>query len=131
MKRGLKGFQAIADSMMLMKKEEGVKNRLWVRGRRMADNEYVVEVDVTKPGVVSLMDAEDAVSRTTPERRGIMDLLEDGSIWTVPDLADALGKSESSVRQSLFRMVKDGQVERVKRGHYQRVMTDNPIDFDV
>ena len=64
---GSTGFQAIADSMMLMKKEEGSMNRLWVRGRRMADNEYAVEVDVTKPGVVHLMEVDDPRSSATTQ----------------------------------------------------------------
>ena len=60
-----------------------------------------------------------------------MDILGDGDIMTARDIAERLERSENSVRQSLSRMVKEGQVERVKRGHYQRVIDDNPIDFEV
>ena len=129
---GSTGFQAIADSMMLMKKEEGNLNRLWVRGRRMADNEYTVEVDVAKPGVVRLMEAEDGTGgRVTPERKWIMDALAGGDIMTVAEIAERLEKSEASVRRAVSRMVKDGQVERVARGKFQRIVDpDAAIDFD-
>ena len=126
---GSTGFQAIADSMMLMKKEEGSMNRLWVRGRRMADNEYAVEVDVTKPGVVHLMEVDDPQRKATPQRQGILDLLADGDVMTAVDIAERTEKSEASVRRALTRMVKDGQVERVSRGKYQRLDEGGNIDF--
>ena len=126
---GSTGFQAISDSMMLMKKEEGNMNRLWVRGRRMADNEYNVEVDVTKPGVVHLTEVDDPRQTATPKRRGIMDLLADGDIMTAADIAGRLEESVESVRRSLSRMVKDGQIERVGHGKYQRIDEDAGIDF--
>ena len=75
------------------------------------------------------MEVEDTKTTATPERRGIMDLLEGGDVLTVSDIADALGKTEVSVRSSLSRMVKDGQVERVSRGKYQRIVEDTSIIF--
>ena len=127
---GSTGFQAIADSMMLMKKEEGNMNRLWVRGRRMADNEYNVEVDVTKPGVVHLSEVDEVSRPATPERRGILDLLEGGDVMSPTDIAERLEKTDASVRRALTRMVKDGQVERVARGQYQRVVAETVIEFE-
>lgn len=127
---GSTGFQAIADSMMLMKKEEGNMNRLWVRGRRMADSEYQVEVNVMKPGVVHLSEVDEAAPSPTPERRGILDVLSSGDVMTAVDIAGQTGKPESTVRRTLTRMVKDGQIERVGRGKFQRIMADTLIpDF--
>ena len=126
---GSTGFQAISDSMMLMKKEEGNMNRLWVRGRRMADNEYSVEVDVSKPGVVHLTEVDDSQQRATPERRGILDVLADGDVMTAADIAERSEKSIDAVRRSLTRMVNDGQIERVSRGKFQRITEDSSIEF--
>ena len=126
---GSTGFQAISDAMMLMKKEEGNMNRLWVRGRRMADNEYHVEVDVTKPGVVHLSEVDETTQKPTPERRGILDVLADGDVMTTVDIAERIDKPETTVRRTLTRMVKDGQIEKVGRGKFQRIVGETTIEF--
>lgn len=119
---GSTGFQAVSDAMMVMKKTQDY-NHLWVRGRRMADVQYGVKIDVQQPGVVSMFEIDDSEiprqPKRSPEVERIYTLLSEQGVMTVGDIASELGKSESAVRQALSRMKKAELVDCPERGKYQ------------
>lgn len=59
----------------------------------------------------------------------MLDLLADGDVMNAADIAERLEKPVDTVRRSLSRMVKDGQVERVGRGKYQKITEEASIEF--
>ena len=119
---GSAGFQAIPDAMMVMKREED-HNRLWIRARRMPDAEYGVTLDVEQSGVVRLFELDDNSRNTnvTPVNQQIIDVFAEHGVRTVAEIASLLGKTEDSVKQAVYRMVRDGSVERAGRGRFQLV----------
>ena len=124
---GSAGFQAIPDAMMLMKREEDY-NRLWIRGRRMMDAEYGVTIDVAMPGVVKLFELDDVSRNTnvTPVNQQILNVFAEHGVRSVAEVATELGKSEDSVKQAVYRMIRSGDLERAGRGRFQIAQ---PVDF--
>ena len=108
---GLTG--AVDAAFVLQRGQQGVT--LYGRGREIEEMEKALEFDAGSWKVLG--DASDV--RRSEERGAILAVLSDASAPIGPkDIADALGKPENNVKQLLFKMLKDGEIKRRRRGQY-------------
>jgi hypothetical protein len=108
---GLTG--AVDTAFVLSRGKQGVT--LYGRGREIEEMEKALEfVDLRW----KLLGEADVVRRSE-ERNAILDILENAEEPMGPkEIADALGKPENNIKQLLFKMQKDGEIRKVRRGRY-------------
>ncbi len=108
---GLTG--AVDAAFVLQRGQQGLT--LYGRGREIEEMEKALEFD---DGSWTLLgDASDV--RRSEERVAILAVLSDASAPIGPkDIADSLGKPENNVKQLLFKMLKDGEIKKRRRGQY-------------
>ena len=109
---GTLGLPGAADSVLVMKRERGKDDAtLFVTGRDVEERELAVEWDQAMWQWVHRGSAEEY--RRSEARKNILELLEKEDEPLSPrEIADALGKKDTAVRQLLRSMVQDGEVLR-------------------
>ena len=114
--QGSVGMQAACDTLMMLSHDSGSKT-LHLSGRRIESNQFAFTID---EGIWKLEgDAEEY--HGSELRREIISLLKEaGDVGlSAGDIADMTGKKDSSIRQTLRRMVKDNDIDQPKkRGDY-------------
>lgn len=113
---GTLGLTGAADTTLILdRKSEGCT--LYCRGRDIQEYERAVTFDKFDCRWTVQGDASEV--HRTDERTAILDALRDADeVMTVKDIQDATGMNRNACDQLLFKMVKDDQVTKVKRGHY-------------
>lgn len=88
---------------------------LYGRGREIEEMEQAVEF----VGGVWKVLGDAAEVRRSEERSAILEVLEGADEPMGPkEIADAVGKPENNIKQLLFKMHKDGEIEKQGRGRY-------------
>ena len=114
---GTLGLTGCADTIaVLARSAKGTT--LYIRGRDVEEAEHAVEFQKEACRWIILGEAAD-VHRST-ERGRILTALEEGEA-TVADLVAATGMPRNNLDQLLFKMAKDGEIARIKRGLYATV----------
>lgn len=111
---GTLGLAGCADTIMVLARS-AKGTTLYVRGRDVEEAEHAVEFEKEACRWTILGEAAD-IHRST-ERGRILAALEEGEA-TVGDLVAATGMPRNNLDQLLFKMAKDGEINRVKRGVY-------------
>lgn len=113
---GTMGLTGVVDSMMVLGRV-GDSTQLAGRGRDLEDFERVVTRDKMTGGWIIGGDANAVAS--TSERQMILDALrEDGQPMTPTAIAMEIGKTRSNVSHQLKGLLREGKVEKGKRGHW-------------
>jgi hypothetical protein len=116
---GTTGVTASPDTIIVFRRARGENMaEMLVGGREVeSEKEYALRGDpVAKSWTLLEGTAED--HRLGTARQEILHLLKVNPYQQPKDIAAALGKSDGSIRQALFRMMKDGQVKTDPRGRY-------------
>jgi AAA domain len=111
---GSNGLSAVADTTLLLDRKDGGLT-LYVRGRDVEERDISLHF---ADGLWAIRgDAAEIGASMT--RRAISEaLLEAGSELAIADIAASALTTQSNVRQTLVRMLKDGEVIRTARGRY-------------
>lgn len=116
---GTQGLAAAADTAILLDRPDlSEKGRLCVTGRKCATREWLVEFH---PETLTWsMVGEVKATDLTPERRAIMEALEDtcGGFLTPRQLAQETSLGNKSIFNILVKLRESGLVEKAKRGRY-------------
>jgi AAA domain len=114
---GTLGLSGAADTVLILDRD-AQGTTLYGRGRHIEEIETAVQFSKETCRWRTLGAAEEV--RRTDERTAILDILKEaGEPMCSNDIADAIGMARNNVRQLLFKMAKDGEVTKAKRGRYQ------------
>jgi DNA-binding transcriptional ArsR family regulator len=113
---GTLGMTGGADAgLILDRNSQGTT--LYVRGRDIDEKESAVTFDKLSCRWRVLGEASEV--RRSDERKKVLDLLADAPEPLTPaDIATGTGMARNNVDRLLFKMMKDGQVEKAGRGKY-------------
>ncbi len=117
-KSGSTGLTGGVDGVLVLKRDRGKADAvLHVDGRDIEESaEYALMWDAETAGWTIVGDADEY--RISEERKAIIRVLvEAGEFLSPGEVADALGKSRNTIKQRLWRMAQDGQVEN-RNGRY-------------
>jgi hypothetical protein len=113
---GTLGLTGAADTTIVLDRDSAGCT-LYCRGRDIQEYERAVTFDKfdcrwTVQGDVTSV-------RRTDERTAILEALRGADdLMTVKDIQSATGMNQNALNQLLFKMAREGQVMKVKRGHY-------------
>lgn len=111
---GSNGLSAVADTTLVLDRD-GNGTTLYVRGRDVDEKETAMKFDA---GLWSIM-GEARKVRTTSERQAILAVLMEATEPMKPaEIADATEMTNQSVRQTLSRMSRAGEVVKAGYGRY-------------
>ncbi|SHF60816.1 IclR helix-turn-helix domain-containing protein [Desulfofundulus australicus DSM 11792] len=115
---GSTGIGGAADTTWILKRSRGkVDAELFVTGRDFEEQELALEFDKRTTTWHIVGGAEEY--RLSQERQQVIELLRAaGEPMGAKDIAQALGKSSSTVRWLLATMANEGQLTKVERGLY-------------
>ena len=113
---GTLGLTGAADTTIVLDRDSSGCT-LYCRGRDIEEYERAITFD--KFDCRWLVQGDVAAVRRTDERTAILEALEGADdVMTVNDILSATGMNRNACDQLLFKMAKDGQITKVKRGHY-------------
>ena len=114
--QGSVGMQAACDTLMMLSHDSGAKT-LHLSGRRIENNQFAFTID---DGIWKLEGSAEDYHGSELRREIIAHLKEAGAYGlSAGDIADLTGKKDSSIRQTLRRMVKEDEIDQPKkRGDY-------------
>jgi hypothetical protein len=115
---GSTGLTGGVDGVLVLKRDRGKADAvLHVDGRDIEEPaEYALKWDAETAGWTIVGDAEEY--RMSEERKEIFGVLEEAAEFMAPgEVADVLGKPRNTIKQRLWRMAQDGQVEN-RNGKY-------------
>src|SRR5215203_5924415 len=115
---GSTGLTGGVDGVLVLKRDRGKADAvLHVDGRDIEEPaEYALKWDAETASWTIVGDAEEY--RISEERKEILGvLIEAGEFLSPGDVADVLGKPRNTIKQLLWRMAQDGQVEN-RNGKY-------------
>ena len=115
---GSSGLTGGVDGVLVLKRDRGKADAvLHVDGRDIEEPaEYALKWDAETAGWTIVGDAEEY--RMSEERKEIFGVLIEADEFLSPgEVADALGKPRNTIKQRLWRMAQDGQVEN-RNGKY-------------
>jgi DNA-binding transcriptional ArsR family regulator len=115
---GSTGLTGAADTLMVLKRDKGTADAtIYVRGRDIEESETALQHDKDTGRWVVLGDA--AQFRQSKERSDIlMAMKAAGDPISPRELADALNKNRSTVRNLLDKLLKAGLVRKERTGKY-------------
>jgi hypothetical protein len=115
---GSTGLTGGVDGVLVLKRDRGKADAvLHVDGRDIEEPaEYALKWDAETAGWTIAGDAEEY--RMSEERKAILGVLTESAEFLSPgEVADALDKPRNTIKQRLWRMAQDGQVEN-RNGRY-------------
>lgn len=122
---GTLGLTGAADTTIILDRDQSGCT-LYCRGRDIQEYERAVTFD--KFDCRWVVQGEAIEVRRTDERSTILDaLLEAADAMTPSDISDATGMLRNNVKQLLFKMAKNGEVNKVGRGQYIHPEVDNSL----
>lgn len=118
---GTNGLAGGADAVMVLKRMRGGADaELHLTGRDVAEQEYALKFDQDF-GVWTKLDGRPADYKLSDTRAEILRYLHENPGSKPAQVADALGLDRANVRQTLRRMVEDGQADDMGKGLYMAV----------
>jgi hypothetical protein len=114
---GTLGLTGCADTTMVLNRT-GQGTTLYGRGRDIEEFERAMEFGRETCRWRMLGNA-DEVRRSDTRKAVLATLAENTEAMTPKEIATATGKSEGLINTTLFRMVRDGEVSKEKRGEYR------------
>ena len=116
---GSTGLTAAADTIIIMKRAKGQADaELFITGRDVDDTELALTFNDETKSFSILGQAEEF--RMSEERRQVLELLKaTNGAMQLKDIAEALGKKETSVSNLLKGLIENGFVEQPGYGKYQ------------
>lgn len=116
---GTQGLAGAADTSVILRRSRGQADcELHVTGRDVDEAEYGLKIDL-RTGTFQLLDGPVSELRMADTRRQIAEHLRDRGEQSPKDVAKALDLDHDLARQTLRRMVNDGQLEQAGRGRYR------------
>lgn len=126
---GSNGLSAVADTTLVLDRDANGMT-LYVRGRDVKERDTAI---LFNGGFWSIQ-GEASEVRRSDERQAILSvLLTADEVLTPADLVAATGMKRNALDQLLFKMAKDGEIQKVSRGkyiHIQRQDLLTPADPD-
>jgi hypothetical protein len=121
---GTLGLTGAADGLMVMRRNGTGQMILSLRGRDVEEQEYVLEFD---PWMFSWKIAGKAVDvKSTDEKQILFDCLKDADGPMTPkEIEDTTGLRGHYIRKTLPALLKEGTVQKLKRGQYQYINIGN------
>jgi hypothetical protein len=114
---GTLGLTAAADTVLMLDRRSDTGMTLYGRGRDIEEIETAIEFD--RHSCRWTIRGEAAEIRRSDQRKKIIFALdESGEPLSPTDITDATGMPNRNVRQLLLKMVKSGEVEKLKPGKY-------------
>ena len=125
---GSTGLTGAADNLLVLRRERGQADAfLCVTGRDIDEAELALMWDATTAHWKCLGAADDY--RLSAEREEIRRaLLKAAQPLSPKEVAEAIGKNDNAVKQLLWKMQRNGQVEPVGSGKYTVDNNDNQIE---
>lgn len=122
---GTRGQTGAADGVLVLKRD-GQQTVLYGRGRDLEEVETALQFD-KETGTWSVLGEAWQVADTI-ERREIQEVLgRSVDPMTPTEISERLGKTRQNVQKMLAKMLDDGKVEQVRRGHYTLVSMVSPV----
>ena len=112
---GTTALAGAADSVLVLRRDGGGVT-LYGRGRDLEDIEEALEFDRTTGHWAILGEASKV--RKSEARKTILDTLRGEGEMSVSGLAAASGMDRNALDQLLWKMVRNAEVKKTKRGHY-------------
>ena len=113
---GTLGLTGAADTTIVLDRDSAGCT-LYCRGRDIQEYERAVTFDKFDCRWIAQGDVANV--RRTDERAAILDVLQDADdVMTVKDIQTATAMNRNACDQLLFKMAKEGQITKVKRGQY-------------
>jgi DNA-binding transcriptional ArsR family regulator len=112
---GTTALAGAADSVLVLRRDAGGVT-LYGRGRDIDDIEDAMELDRTTGHWTILGEASKV--RKSEARKIILDTLRGEDEMSVSDLTAATGMERNALDQLLWKMVRNAEVKKTKRGHY-------------
>jgi hypothetical protein len=114
---GTLGLSGAADTVLILDRDNQ-GTTLYGRGRDIEEIETAIQFSRETCRWRTLGAAVEV--RRTDERTAVLDVLKEaGEPMSATDIAGAINVPGNNVRQLLFKMAKDGEVTKAKRGRYQ------------
>jgi hypothetical protein len=135
---GSTGLTGGVDGVLVLKRDRGKADAvLHVDGRDIEEHaEYALKWDAETAGWTIVGDAEEY--RMSEERKEIFGVLTEADEFLSPgEVADVLGKPRNTIKQRLWRMAQDGQVENqngkygITHNHDNRVTEETGSGYPV
>lgn len=128
--QGSTGVQAGCDTMMMLSHDSGAKT-LYVKGKNMVETTHAFTVD---EGIWCL-EGDAQTFQQGELRKHIVSLLaEAGDLGlSAGDLIDLTGKKDSNVRNTLRRMIKDGEIEQpqIRANYFFKSVADDEDELSL
>ena len=120
---GTAGLTGSADTILVLKRNPGEAfGLLYVRGRDVIEAEIGLQFDDSTGKWLHVGGADD--HRKSEQRRALLRVLGDNVDPMYPaEIAAALDKQQSTIRQALLRMHRVGEVSRLPNGKYYAAKT--------
>jgi hypothetical protein len=124
---GTTGLTGAADTIWILKRGRiQASAELLVTGRDVEEQEIALEFNAQVGTWTDIGDAE--YHRTTIERQRVVNVLRQASKPMQPkEITEELGMKSSTVRSTLSRMAKDGEVQRTKGGYVLPTITTTTV----
>jgi hypothetical protein len=114
---GTTGLTGAVDTIISFKRKRGTSDaEIAVTGRDVDECEKALAGDQTT-GLWRLLDGNAADHRHSRQRKAILDLLKDGKVRRVKDIADLLGEHYDATRKTCARMADDGHLSKIGTGY--------------
>lgn len=114
---GTLGLSGAADGCLILARDGHGNVTLYLRGRDVEEQETAVQFDRSTCRWKPLGEADDV--RRSKERRAILNALEEAKEpMSRTELAAATGKPANTIDQLLWKMTREGEIMKVKRGVY-------------
>jgi hypothetical protein len=115
---GTNGLAGAADAVLVLRRARGKADaELHVTGRDVEEAEYALDFD-PRLGCWQLLDGPASDYSLGDTRKAILDYLRENGTGTPKQIATALSLEHNTVKQRLWRMAKDDQVDTDGSGTY-------------
>lgn len=116
---GTNGLAGAADAVLVLKRGRGQADGvLHVTGRDIDEAEHAAAFE-PETGLWRLLDGPALVHTIEPTRRSILEYLDANPDAAPKQITEALGLAYATVKQTVRRMLEDGQLISDGRGHYR------------
>jgi len=126
---GTNGLAGAADTIAVLRRQRGAADAvLHVTGRDVDESELALSW-VAALGSWHLLDGQASDYQLEPTRRAILAHVREHQAAGPKQIAEALGLTDDNAKQTLRRMVEDGQLDQAGRGTYVLPVSLSPLSL--